>query len=189
MDPGQTVWSGFTLFGQEASKIFQQKTKADNFCCDWRFKGDNDNFYLHWPNREIIKSYLLKKSKMVSVADYKCNGMCAKTDLCNTIKFTIDHVLSSTLFLNLLLGNFACFFVVCQFFSKFKKNSFRNSTFCRAWSGSKLIANVISRFLVSAYYLCKQFGLRLGPIEHQFRSRSEPLETLIVFLNEFFKKL
>ena len=44
--------------------------------------------------------------------------ICVKTDLDNTIKYTNDHVLSSTPFLNLFLGNFACIFVVCQFFSK-----------------------------------------------------------------------
>ena len=38
MDHGQTA-PGFTLFEQEASKIFQQKTKAEDFCCDWHFKG------------------------------------------------------------------------------------------------------------------------------------------------------
>ena len=44
MDPDQTapigpVWSGSTLFVGKASKTFQQTTKADNFCCDGRFKG------------------------------------------------------------------------------------------------------------------------------------------------------
>ena len=32
-------WSGSTLFVGKASKIFQQTTKADDFCCDWLFKG------------------------------------------------------------------------------------------------------------------------------------------------------
>ena len=44
VDPEQTapigaVWSGSTLFSIEASYTFQQTTKADEFCCDWRFKG------------------------------------------------------------------------------------------------------------------------------------------------------
>ena len=44
MDPDQTapigaVRSGSTLFVGQASKTFQQTTKADDFCCDWRFKG------------------------------------------------------------------------------------------------------------------------------------------------------
>ena len=29
-----------TLFDQKASKIFQQMTKADNICYDWRFKDE-----------------------------------------------------------------------------------------------------------------------------------------------------
>ena len=38
VDPDQTapvgaVWSGSTLFDQEASKIFQQMAKAAEFCC------------------------------------------------------------------------------------------------------------------------------------------------------------
>ena len=42
VDPDETapvgaVLSGFTLFDQEASKTFQQTTKADNLCCDWCF--------------------------------------------------------------------------------------------------------------------------------------------------------
>ena len=62
-----------------------------------------------------------------------------------------------------MLGNFACFFVVCRFFFKltfffFKKifqqyhqsvkqfGSRSGQTFCRAWSGSKLFANVFSRW-------------------------------------------
>ena len=59
-----------------------------------------------------------------------------------------------------MLCNFACCFVVCWIFSKsiFKKKilqeyhysiklfgSRSGLTFCQAWSGSKLIANVISR--------------------------------------------
>ena len=44
VEPDQTapvgaVWSGSTLSDQEASKTFQQTTKADNFCSDWRFKS------------------------------------------------------------------------------------------------------------------------------------------------------
>ena len=44
MDPDQTapiaaVWSESTLFVGKASKTFQQTRKADDFCCDWRFKG------------------------------------------------------------------------------------------------------------------------------------------------------
>ena len=31
--------SGSILFAIEDSKTFQQTTKADDFCCDWRFKG------------------------------------------------------------------------------------------------------------------------------------------------------
>ena len=38
MDPDQTAPIGSTLFVGKASKTFQQKTKADDFCCDWRFK-------------------------------------------------------------------------------------------------------------------------------------------------------
>ena len=42
MDPDQTapiaVRSGSTLFVSKASKTFQQTTKADDFCRDWRFK-------------------------------------------------------------------------------------------------------------------------------------------------------
>ena len=43
VDPEQTtpigaVWSGPTLFAIEA-KTFQQARKADDFFCDWRFKG------------------------------------------------------------------------------------------------------------------------------------------------------
>ena len=39
VDPDQTVplgavWSGSSLFDQEASKTFQQTPKADNFCCN-----------------------------------------------------------------------------------------------------------------------------------------------------------
>ena len=46
VDPEQTapigaVYSGSTLFAIEASKTFQQKNKAEDFCCDWRFKGQN----------------------------------------------------------------------------------------------------------------------------------------------------
>ena len=42
MDPDQTapmgaVRSESTLFVGKASKTFQQTTKADKFCCDWRF--------------------------------------------------------------------------------------------------------------------------------------------------------
>ena len=44
MDPDQTapiaaVWSESTLFAGKASKTFQQTTKANNFSCDWWFKG------------------------------------------------------------------------------------------------------------------------------------------------------
>ena len=44
VDPDQTVplgavWSGSTLFVIEASKTFQQTRKAEDFSCDWRFKG------------------------------------------------------------------------------------------------------------------------------------------------------
>ena len=34
-----SVDPGSTLFAIEASKTFQQKRKADDFCCDWRIKG------------------------------------------------------------------------------------------------------------------------------------------------------
>ena len=61
-----------------------------------------------------------------------------------------------------MLGNFACIFVVCGFFFIFLNNFFKNiyreyyqsvkqfgsgsgPTFCRAWSGSKRFAEVISR--------------------------------------------
>ena len=37
--PIEAVWSGSTLFVIEASYTFQQTRKADDFCCDWRFKG------------------------------------------------------------------------------------------------------------------------------------------------------
>ena len=36
--PIGAVCSGSTLFVGKASKTFQQITKADDFCCDWRFK-------------------------------------------------------------------------------------------------------------------------------------------------------
>ena len=44
VDPDQTapfgaVWSGSILFDQDTSKTFQQMPKADDFCCDWHFKG------------------------------------------------------------------------------------------------------------------------------------------------------
>ena len=44
VDPEQTapigaVWSGSTLFAIEATLTFQQRRKADDFCCDWRIKG------------------------------------------------------------------------------------------------------------------------------------------------------
>ena len=39
VDPEQTAWSSPTLFVIEASYTFQQTRKADDFCCDWRFKG------------------------------------------------------------------------------------------------------------------------------------------------------
>ena len=44
VDPEQTapigaVWSGPTLFAIEASEIFQQTRKAEDFCCDWRTKS------------------------------------------------------------------------------------------------------------------------------------------------------
>ena len=43
VDPDPTapigaVWSGFTMFVIETYNIFQQTTKADNFCYDWHFK-------------------------------------------------------------------------------------------------------------------------------------------------------
>ena len=34
-----SVDPGSTLFVGKASKTFQQTTKADIFCCDWRFKA------------------------------------------------------------------------------------------------------------------------------------------------------
>ena len=37
--PIGAVWSASTLFAIEASETFQQTRKADDFCCDWRFKG------------------------------------------------------------------------------------------------------------------------------------------------------
>ena len=48
MDPEQTapigaVRSGSTLFAIEASLTFQQTRKADDFGCDWRFKGEFKN--------------------------------------------------------------------------------------------------------------------------------------------------
>ena len=44
LDPEQTapigaVWTGSTLFAIEASLTFQQTRKSDDFCCDWRIKG------------------------------------------------------------------------------------------------------------------------------------------------------
>ena len=41
MDPDQTaptgaVWSASSLFVTEASETFQQTTKSDDLCCDWR---------------------------------------------------------------------------------------------------------------------------------------------------------
>ena len=39
--PDQTapiVWSGSTLFAEEASETLQQMIKADDFFCDWHFK-------------------------------------------------------------------------------------------------------------------------------------------------------
>ena len=36
--PIGAVWSGSTLFAIEASLTFQQTRKADDFCCNWRFK-------------------------------------------------------------------------------------------------------------------------------------------------------
>ena len=43
MDPDQTapigaVGSGSTPFVIKASETFQQRTKADHFCCDCRYK-------------------------------------------------------------------------------------------------------------------------------------------------------
>ena len=37
--PIGAAWSRFTLFAIEASETFQQTSKADDFCCDWRIKG------------------------------------------------------------------------------------------------------------------------------------------------------
>ena len=44
MDPDQTapigaVLSESTLFVEKDSKTFKQTIIADEFCCDWRFKG------------------------------------------------------------------------------------------------------------------------------------------------------
>ena len=41
VDTDQTapVGSGSTLFSKEVSETFQQTAKADDLCCDWRFKG------------------------------------------------------------------------------------------------------------------------------------------------------
>ena len=35
MDPDQTA----PICVKKASKTLQQRTKADDFCCNWRFKG------------------------------------------------------------------------------------------------------------------------------------------------------
>ena len=62
VDPDQTapigaVWSGSTLFDVEGSKIFWQRSKADDNQYDWHFKAlnkllkkkENDLFYgLFW---------------------------------------------------------------------------------------------------------------------------------------------
>ena len=36
----EAVWSGTTLFVKKPPKTLQQTTKAGDFCCDWRFKGE-----------------------------------------------------------------------------------------------------------------------------------------------------
>ena len=79
------------------------------------------------------------------------------------MKSSADLVLKSVLLTLCMLGNFACFFVVCGFFFfffnwLFQRKSFRNTIrvsnrldpdqarcFYLAWSGSKLFAKVISR--------------------------------------------
>ena len=43
--------------------------------------------------------------------------------------------------------------------------------------------------LSSADNLCKQFGPRSGPTKHGAWSRSKLLDTLIVFLKEYFEKV
>ena len=37
---------GSTLFVGKASKTFQQTTKADDICCDWRLKGKRNDFHI-----------------------------------------------------------------------------------------------------------------------------------------------
>ena len=79
-----------------------------------------------------------------------------------------------------ILSNFAWYIGVCWFFSKstFSKNSFKSTvtlsnrqfgsrsgpTLCRAWSGSKLFANVISRRheKVKSFTLMDRLGQILG---------------------------
>ena len=39
VDPNQTAPTGSILFVKEACKTFQQTTKVEDFCCDWRLKG------------------------------------------------------------------------------------------------------------------------------------------------------
>ena len=51
MDSDQTapigaVLSGSTLFVIKACKTFQQTTKTDDFCCDWRFKTRQDMVFM-----------------------------------------------------------------------------------------------------------------------------------------------
>ena len=47
VDPYQTaptgaVWSGSTMFAKMTFKITQADDKADDNCCDWQFKGQQE---------------------------------------------------------------------------------------------------------------------------------------------------
>ena len=53
----------------------------------------------------------------------------------------------------------------------------------------KLFSLTLCLLVLSANNLCKQFGPRSGPTGHQAFSESRLFDTLMVFLNNFAKKL
>ena len=55
--------------------------------------------------------------------------------------------------------------------------------------GKELSLSLPATTLSSAYNLCKQFGSRSGSTEFWSGSGSNPSDTLIVFLKEYFEKV
>ena len=78
-DLKEAVWSGSTLFAEMTFKITSRRQKADNNCCDWRFKGECEKIHRKWrsllsekKNASLVKIGLLWKKRICSQEKQIC---------------------------------------------------------------------------------------------------------------------